>query len=67
VHTIDPRREAALTTCFMVQPPPLSQAAPVPPQSLEAHNSAFEAMLLSPDTTGAACENDEARAEARHG
>jgi hypothetical protein len=67
VHTIDPRPEGALTTCFMVQAPPLSQAAPVPPQSLEAHNSVLEAMLLSPDAIGAACEIVEVGAEARHG
>ena len=67
MHTIDPRREGALTTCFMVQAPPLSQAAPVPPQSLEAQNSVLEAMVLSPGATGAACEKDEAGAEARHG
>jgi hypothetical protein len=67
VHTIDPQREAALTTCFMVQAPPLSQAAPVPPQSLEAQDSFLEALMLSPDATGAACENDEAGTEARHG
>jgi hypothetical protein len=66
VHTIDPRREAALTTCFMVQAPPLSQAAPVPPQPLEAYDFALEATLLSPGA-GATCEIAEARAEARHG
>jgi hypothetical protein len=67
VHTIDPRRQAALTTRFMVLAPPLSQAAPVPPQPLEAQDSVLEAMLLSPGATGAACENDEVGAEARHG
>jgi len=67
VHTVDPSAEAALTTCLMVQAPPLSQAAPVPPQNLEAQDSVLEAMLLSPDAAGAACENDEAGAEARHG
>jgi hypothetical protein len=67
VHTIDPRREAALTTAFMVQAPPLSQAAPVPPQTLEVEDSVLEAMLLSPGAAGAACEIVEVGAEARHG
>ena len=67
MHTIDPRREAALTTSFMVQAPPLSQAAPVPPQNLEAQESVLEAMLLSLDEAGAACEIVEVGAEARHG
>jgi hypothetical protein len=67
VHTIDPRHEAALTTCFMVLAPPLSQAAPGPPHRPAAEDSVLGAMLLSPDKVGAACEIDEVGAEARHG
>ena len=51
----------------MVQAPPLSQAAPVPPQNLEAQKSVLGAMMLSPDATGAVGEILEGGAEARHG
>jgi replicative DNA helicase len=40
----------------MVQAPPLSQAAPVPPQNLEAEESVLGAMMLSPGAIGAVSE-----------
>src|SRR2546421_2840452 len=40
----------------MVQAPPLSQTAPVPPQNLEAEESVLGAMMLSPGAIGAVSE-----------
>jgi len=45
-----------LTTPLMVQAPPLSQTAPVPPQNLEAEESVLGAMMLSPGAIGAVSE-----------
>src|SRR5207244_2448070 len=44
------------TTRLMVQAPPLSQTAPVPPQNLEAEESVLGAMMLSPGAIGAVSE-----------
>jgi replicative DNA helicase len=45
-----------LTTTSVVQAPPLSQTAPVPPQNLEAEESVLGAMMLSPGAIGAVSE-----------
>jgi replicative DNA helicase len=45
-----------LTTRLVVQAPPLSQTAPVPPQNLEAEESVLGAMMLSPGAIGAVSE-----------
>ena len=45
-----------MTTPSMVQAPPLSQTAPVPPQNLEAEESVLGAMMLSPGAIGAVSE-----------
>jgi replicative DNA helicase len=45
-----------LTTQPVVQAPPLSQTAPVPPQNLEAEESVLGAMMLSPGAIGAVSE-----------
>ena len=45
-----------MTTPLVVQAPPLSQTAPVPPQNLEAEESVLGAMMLSPGAIGAVSE-----------
>jgi hypothetical protein len=51
----------------MVEAPPLSQTAPVPPQSLEAEETVLGAMMLSPGAAGAVSEILGGGAEATHG